>query len=263
MSSAYLPSELLDHIVDILHHKRKALRSCCLVSRSWVPRTRKHLFARIEFETEGDLESWKKTFPDPSTSPAHYVKTLFIGCSHVVTAADAEPGGWIRGFSQVEYLEVGSERSNEDEARASLVPLHGFSPIIKSLYVDFTFLPSSRIIDLVFSFPLLEDLTVITAYDIDDYDYSDELPTVVQPSNPPVFTGSLTLSRGGMTPIARRLLSLPSGIHFRRLDLMQFHDEDVPSTTRLVEDCSHTLESFDITCSLYGTPTYLVPASAQ
>jgi len=254
MSSPYLPPELLDHIVDILHHKRKALRNCCLVSRSWVPRTRKHLFASIKFETEEDLGLWKKTFPDPSTSPAHYAKTLSIGCSNVVTAADAEPGGWIREFSQAERLEMTSDRTYVDEAGASFVPLHGFSPIIKSLYVDFTFLPSSQIFDLVLSFPLLEDLTVITSYDvpIDDEDCPDELRTITQPSNPPMFTGSLELSRGGMEPIARRLLSLSSGIHFRRLSLMQFHEEDIPSTTGLVEVCSCTLESLDITCSLYG-----------
>ena len=255
MSSPHLPPELLDHIVDILHHKRKALRNCCLASQSWVSRTRKHLFAYISFETEGDLESWKKTFPDPSTSPAHYVKTLSIECSHVVTAADAEPGRWIRELSQVEYLEVRSQRAYEEEAGASFLPLHGFSPIIKSLYVDITFLPSSQIFDLVLSFPLLEDLTVINAYDasVNNDDFSDELPTVVPPSNPPIFTGSLELSRGGTKPIARRLLSLPSGIHFRRLGLMQFHEEDIPLTTKLVEECSHTLESLDITCSLYGT----------
>jgi len=35
---------------------------------------------------------------------------------------------------------------------------------------------------------------------------------------------------------------------------MEFHEEDIPLTTRLVEECSHTLESLEITCSLYGTP---------
>ena len=34
---------------------------------------------------------------------------------------------------------------------------------------------------------------------------------------------------------------------------MQFHEEDIPLTTRLVEVCSYTLESLDITCSLCST----------
>jgi len=95
----------------------------------------------------------------------------------------------------------------------------------------------------------------VITYDvpIDDEDCSNELPTIIQPSNPPIFTGSLELSRGGMKSIARRLLSLPSGIQFRGLSLIQFHEEDIRFTTGLVEVCSCTLESLDITCSLYGT----------
>jgi len=105
MSTAHLPPELLDHIIDLLHDSRAALRNCCLVSKSWIPRTRSHLFADIKFNTEGKLESWEEIFPDPSTSPARYAKTLTIGCFQVFTAADAETGGWISSFSYVERLE--------------------------------------------------------------------------------------------------------------------------------------------------------------
>jgi len=78
-----LPCELLDHIVDLLYNSQTfgrippELRDCSLVSKSWVPRTRRHLFADIHFQTAKRLESWKKAFPDPSTSPACYAK-LFV-----------------------------------------------------------------------------------------------------------------------------------------------------------------------------------------
>ncbi|KAF9644347.1 hypothetical protein BDM02DRAFT_3103092, partial [Thelephora ganbajun] len=45
----YLPPETLDYIVDFLHDNRETLEQCCLVSKSWVPRARKHLFADIKF----------------------------------------------------------------------------------------------------------------------------------------------------------------------------------------------------------------------
>ena len=106
MSNPYLPPEILDHIVDLLRDGTPALRSCCLVSKSWIPRTRKHLFAYVAFDTVKDLQSWKDTFPDSSTSPAHYTKTLFVNCPQVVAAADAESGGWITGFSRVVQLQV-------------------------------------------------------------------------------------------------------------------------------------------------------------
>jgi len=72
-----LPPEILDLTVDHLHDEPIALKACCLVSKSWVPRTREHLFARVEFRgTELPVERWKKNFPDPSNSPVHHTRTL-------------------------------------------------------------------------------------------------------------------------------------------------------------------------------------------
>ncbi|KAF9789295.1 hypothetical protein BJ322DRAFT_1000309, partial [Thelephora terrestris] len=47
MSNRFIPPEICDHIVDFLHDDPKTLKQCCLCSRSWVPRTRKHLFAVV------------------------------------------------------------------------------------------------------------------------------------------------------------------------------------------------------------------------
>jgi hypothetical protein len=162
-------------------------------------------------------------------------------------AADAEAGSWIRGFSRVEHLEVCSQAL--PDRSFSLVPFHGISPVLQSLRVVVPALPFLRIINLILSFPLLEDLAVVVFYKMltDDDDGSDSLLTAVQPSSPPVFTGSLELySRGGMEPFTRRLLSLPGGIHFRKLVLTWFYEADRLVTMALVEGCSHTLESLKI-----------------
>ena len=89
-----IPCELLDHITDLLRDNPTSLRNCCLVSKSWVPRARKYLFAEVDFQTTGSprLQMWKKAFPGPSTSPAHYTKDLAIGCPKLITDASAEPG---------------------------------------------------------------------------------------------------------------------------------------------------------------------------
>ena len=72
-----------------------------------------------------------------------------------------------------------------------------------------------------------------------------------------MFNGSLDLLlRGGIEPIVHRLLSLPGGIHFWALTLTWFRKEDISLTMALVEKCSHTLESLDITRdSSCGTST--------
>ena len=193
-------------------------------------------------------------FPDPSTSPACYTTTLDVGCSRVVTAADAEVGGWIRGFSRVVHLEVGN-RVSSDESKISLLPFHGLSPTVKSLRLYFIDLPPPRVLDLAITFPLLEDLTadsLFGPYDSDG-DVSDGPPTVIQPSNSPLFTGSLKLSQGGVKRVGRQLALLPGGIHFRKFSLTQFHEKDLSLIMGLVEGCSHTLESLDVACSLGGT----------
>jgi len=167
---------------------------------------------------------------------------------------DTEEGSWMRGFSQVVRLEVSSQRMYANELAISLAPLHGFSPVLKSLRVAFAVLPSSRTFDLILSFPLLDDLAII-AFDasIDNGDGPDPLPTVTQPSSPPTLAGSLDIFlKGGMGPITRRLLSLPSGIHFRELKLTWNHERDLSLTTPLVEGCFHTLESLYIISNPLG-----------
>ena len=246
MPNPYLPPEILDRVIDLLHDEPEILKRCCLVSKSWIPRTRKHLFASIRFPFEERLKSWKKTFPDPSISPAHHAKTLFVSCPQVVVAADAEAGGWITGFSRIVRLAVLTNRP------FSFVPFRGISPDLKSLRILAPVLPTSQLIDLVLSFPLLEDLDVhVTTSDgmSTDNDGGPDRPlTAVQPSSSPPFSGCLELyMKGGMQPVTHQLLSPPIGIHFRRLALAWYHEGDLLTTITLVERCSHTLESLIIT----------------
>ena len=244
MSDPHLPAEVLDHVVDHLHDNPETLKQCCLVSKSWITRTRTHLFADIGFPVPKSLRRWKETFPDPSSSPAHYAKTLHARCPELLTTADAEVGGLIREFSRVVHLEVG----NSFVDPAYFVLFHGFSPVLKSLHVTVSVPSSLRIFNLILSFPLLEDLVVFVPIPWDDNDpEEDETPTTNQLSSPPIFTGSLELHHGKWTkPFTRRLLSLPGGIHFRKLTLTYMREEDASLVMALVLECSHSLESLEI-----------------
>jgi hypothetical protein len=251
MSNPYLPAELLDHVIDHLHDTKDALRRCCLVSKLWIPRTRKHLFTDVKFHTEENLRSWKHTFPDPSTSPACYTNTLFIRYPRVVTIADAGEGGWITTFSRVAHLEIeilGTDCSPE----TSLVPFHGFSPVLKSLHVSLRAIHvrPSHVLDLICSFPLLEDLSVLTGddYPIDSDEGFDRQSTSIQPSNLPAFTGTLELNLSGARSVIWRLMSLPGGLRFRKLNFRWNDEEDVLLTMALVERCCYTLELLKVGC---------------
>ena len=234
MSSPF-PPETFDLIVDFLDDL-DALEACCLVSKSWIHRTRKYLFSHVEF-MESDSERWQKIFPDPSNSPAHYTRSLSICADEIFTLVDTGAGDWIRAFSGVIRLELGFFHSN-----ISLAPLHGLFPTLKSLRVSYRFSrSSSEMFGLVCSFPLLEDLSLYSPND----DNEDEWDI---PSTSPRLTGSLDLTMlNTIGPAVRRLLELPSGLHFSKIDV-SYEEEDFESMMDLVSSCSDTLESLSICC---------------
>src|SRR5579872_4193956 len=149
-----LPPETLDYIVDFLHDDLEGLEQCCLVSQSWVPRARKHLFSVIQFETPEDVEAWKAAFPNPSNSLAHYTRTLVVNCPEVVTAEDATDGGWLSSFSRVEYLILDNYPNPNNfhkfiqggfkAPKASLAPYRKFAATLKRLVVISFVLQRSR-----------------------------------------------------------------------------------------------------------------------
>ena len=244
--SCPLPPEILDLIVDHLRDERTTLKVCCLVSKSWIPRTRKHLFAYIRFHpTNCPIQLWKRTFPDPSNSPTYHVSTLFLQDIRAGGLADPDLGPWIRTFNCVGTLRATLECAAEDQV--SLVQLHGFSPTLKSLCLGLTNIPLSEVFNLACSFPLLEDLELHTydsASDIDDWD---------PPSTSPKLTGSLEID-GGIRSVARRLCDLPGGLRFSKITLW-CGEENFTSTMDLVSRCSPTLESFSIYCHFASTFT--------
>ena len=247
MSDPHLPPEILDYVIDLLRNELEALKQCSLVSRSWVPRTRIHLFADVKFRFVRDLELWKETFPDVTNSPARQAHTLFVGCPRHVVAADAEEGGWIRAFSSVKRLDVNNDSWYLRASDVSFAPFYGFSPALKSLCTCPILLPFPQVFDLISSFPLLEDLALMGRDESWFNDDDPHGPQTVVPSTSPVFTGSFSFHiLGGAGNHARQLLDLPNGLHFRNLALSWGRVEDLWWITEMVARCSHTLESLDI-----------------
>ena len=242
-----LPPEIHDYVVDLLHNEPETLKKCCLVSKSWVPRTRKHLFAHVRFETKAGLGLWKEAFPDPANSPAHHARILFIGCSDFIVAADAEVGGWVRTFSGITSLDVENGKWFLNTSTASLAPFYKFTSTIKSFHMSPILLPCPQLFDLIRSSPLLEDLSLAGHHRSSGTDGNPHRAQDAVSPTPPPLTGSLNLTvLGGMGDTVRRLLDLPGGLHFRKLTFSWDLKEDQPRVTELVEECSHTLEFLHI-----------------
>ena len=234
MSSPTFPLEILDHIVDLLHDNTEALKQCCLVSKSWIPRTQRHLFAHIQF-LRNRLKLWKVTFPDPTNSPAYHTRTLTI----CLSAEGVEEGDWILPFSHVQRL-ILLIRLNEEAT--SFVPLYKLSPSLKSFQVYFYILHPDAF-NLIRSLSLLEDLTLSSYGTSFNVDKSDGPLAPALPSASPSLTGSLGifLKHWGAHAIYR-LLDLPNGLHFREIRLFLCNPRDLPPTGELVTACSGTLE---------------------
>ena len=129
MSNPHLPQEIADYIIDLLGNEPRTLKRCCLVSRSWVPPARKHLFGTIEFGSLAHLVAWRKAFPNPLNSPIHFVSCLNIDYTNVI-AAVSKDCCWVQlSFSNVVRLTIWASRTG----------LHSRSPlrsltILKSLH---------------------------------------------------------------------------------------------------------------------------------
>ena len=242
-----LPPETLDSIIDFLRDKPWVLKACCLVSKSWIPHARKHLFANVKFRSSVDLEAWKRAFPDPEKSPAYHTRSLSVRCAESVTIVDAEGDGWIQTFSNVVRLELWNNAKIWQESKDSLVPFHNLSPVVKSLRVVSSNLSSSQIFNLVSSLPPLEDLSVV-GRGIHTLDRNE---VVSQPSISPPLTGTFYIRRW-LKHVVRQLLDLPSGLNFREFTCEECLEEDLKWVTALVERCSDTLERVDIGCKIFG-----------
>ena len=226
-----LPPELCDRIIDKLHDGPKALRVCSVVSKSWTSRSRKHIFSTVSFNGDRDIVAWRNAFPDPSNSPAHHAREL------VVNYRGEFPEDHLVSFRNVTCLLLHVHTFNGRPT--SLTQLHGFTPLLKSFTMSFHVLPSNDVLSFVYSFPLLDDLTLIGLPTVSD--------TKVTTSVSPTFSGKLYLAVvQAMGTVVDDLLSLPSGIHFRELIMHWMCEEDLPSMMDLISACSRTLESLQI-----------------
>ena len=247
-----LPPEMLDLIVNHLRDELTALKVCCLVSKLWVPRSRKNLFAHVTFDALGTpIESWMTAFPNPSNSPAHYTRTLTICGLRLVTAVNTNVGRWVRAFHSIVHLHVytlGSTESWGDDYQVSLVPFYGLSPSVRSLHLHSVSVPPSEIFGLLCSFPLLENFVSLS------FGGGNGADEWTAPLASPRLTGSLELCSiaEGIGSITRRLLDLPNGLRFTKISVLCFSGEDFESTTDLVSGCSDTLESLSVIGHLEG-----------
>ena len=170
-----------------------------------------------------------KAFPDPASSPAYYTRVLELCSPGVVTAASTYARAWVQSFCHIVELRITITWRGDPP----LIPFHEFSSAIKH---DFS-IPPQEILNLICSFPLLENLSLRPRFNTGDA-ATDGWET---PSNSPRLTGSLQLTNG-IRSAAGILMRLPNGLRFSKMTMM-CEVEDADLIGDLVLKCSDSVES--------------------
>lgn len=94
------PQEVIDELVDwvaadSVGQRDPHLRSCSLVSRNWVERSRQHLFHTIELASTSNISNWIRDIRPGVSGVSRYVRRLWMGCNW---------DQWSRRFPSVEHL---------------------------------------------------------------------------------------------------------------------------------------------------------------
>ena len=111
-TSARLPQELIDSVIDELRNDVGSLRACSLVSKPWVYRSRKYLFATVHLPT-CLLRKWlQRVSVDSTTSlgPHYHTRSLSLQPA-TASAPFCIPETFvshISSFTQVSKLAIGS-----------------------------------------------------------------------------------------------------------------------------------------------------------
>jgi hypothetical protein len=149
----YLPPELTDKIINLLHTNRLTLALCSLVCRSWVPASRRHLFSQVLVTPENNsrvlelLSSTRCTFASSVnhlvlieidqfsnlsgiTSRLSHVKELALCDSKLAGEAVFPPPTSAPFLCDLETLELGNIDVN---SRAALIAILYHSPRLRTI----------------------------------------------------------------------------------------------------------------------------------
>ena len=229
-----VPQEIID---EILHHlttdsRFRTLRSCALVSKSWVPSCRRRLFHTILF-TSKDMVRWVETFPVPEESPAHHVRDLrlSIGGRNSVPEKFLEYTPWFTNVEGVSFFQ-------QNRSQPLWIPsFWRFPQSVTSLTINADRVFLSQIQNIMAQLPNLDDVVLSgTLAAVDER----TLPGIGTASKGR-FCGRLRLIGGNPGgSVAKMLSEIPTGFNFTEVRISGRHS-CLPSTERLVEACGRTL----------------------
>ena len=245
-----IPNEILDEILNHLiadsNSCDDSLRSCSLVSKSWVPPCRRHIFHTIIFSS-GDVAKWLKTFPVPQESPAHYVKDLrfLLGGHYGAPEKFSKHTPW---FTNVEKLAL-TMNTTSSSSRTSFPARLPQSVTSLTIKAGGSGVDLMQMRDIMARLPNLNDLKISGPFVVGSKP-KKRLPGLGAGLRGK-FGGELQI-RNGYTDeyIVNMLLEVPTRLHFTKIYIYA----DCPCllpTVRLAGACCKTLVNLLFSCAIY------------
>ena len=236
-----VPQEIIDEILDHLAVDIQVdgglavryLRSCALVSKSWIPLSRRFLFHTILF-TSKNVDKWLSMFPVPEESPARHVKDLYlvVGDRNSVPEQFLEYTPWFTNVERMALLGAGELQPWWRIPSSWRLPQSVTSLNIKASVVTLTLLQI-----IMGQLPNLDDLSLSGCIRAADRGKSPGVRTVLRGR----FGGRLGLDdEYASEEVIDMLLEIPTGLHFTEVDIRTTR-ECFLSTVKLAEACSKTL----------------------
>ena len=236
-----IPQEIIDEILSHIDADSEpwSLRSCALVSKSWLPSCRRHLFYTIYFAWV-DVGRWLETFPVPEESPAHHVKDLCLSVKPYDAPRLDAFSKHILWFTNVESLTL--------IGRWGLPPSPSrLPPSATSLTLNPGSVTLVRVRDALAQLPNLDSLSLSGS--LNPMGKRALLGIGVPLKGR--FGGRLQLLEGfapSHEDVVNMLLEIPTGLRFTEIRIRGACECPLP-IVRLVEACGTTLVKLSYTAS--------------
>lgn len=159
------PQEVIDDLIDWVSVSPTGqadpnLRSCSLVSRNWVQRSRQHLFYSIDLASTTDINNWIRNVRPGVGGVSGHVRRLWLNSSWGKWSQRFPSVEHLRSFTHVKELRLtywcGGQATKEEVEGA----FGGFGPSVRSLSVSLPRGDAGSFLHLISLFPYLDNLSI-------------------------------------------------------------------------------------------------------
>ncbi|KAF9648878.1 hypothetical protein BDM02DRAFT_2041445 [Thelephora ganbajun] len=163
-----LPQDVIDVLVDWVSvssvgQRDPHLRSCSLVARSWVQRSRQHLFYSVELASTSDISNWIENVRPGVGGVSGYVRKLWMNCNWDQWSQRFSSVEHLRSFTRVEELRLTYWRGGQATKEEVEEAFGGFGPSVRTLSISLPRGDPGSFLHLLSLFPHLNNLSIWTS----------------------------------------------------------------------------------------------------